>query len=133
MAELPVLPPTPTPESQPYWDATAEGKILLPRCDDCSTVIWYPRTTCPACMSTDVSWFEASGKGSIYSFAVVRRQGGPWRDALPYVLAYVELDEGPRVLTNIVEAVAELEVGQRVEAVFCDTGQGTSLVRFRPT
>ncbi len=131
MPELPVLPPTPTPESKPYWDATAEGKILLPRCDDCGTVIWYPRTTCPECMSTNVSWFEASGRGTIYSFAVVRRQGGPWRDALPYVLAYVELDEGPRVLTNIVDSL-ELEVGQRVEAVFHDTGQSNALVRFRP-
>jgi uncharacterized OB-fold protein len=128
---LPVFPPTPSPESQPYWDATAEGKILLPRCNDCGTVIWYPRTTCPECMSSDVSWFEASGRGTIYSFAIVRRQGGPWRDALPYVLAYVELDEGPRVLTNIVDEL-DLEIGQAVEAVFHDTGEGNALVRFRP-
>ena len=131
MPDLPVFAPTPTPESKAYWDATAEHKILLPRCNDCGTVIWYPRTTCPECMSSDVSWFEASGRGTIYSFAVVRRQGGPWRDALPYVLAYVELDEGPRVLTNITGGT-DLEIGQTVEAEFHDTGEGNALVRFRP-
>src|SRR5581483_1747440 len=131
MPELPVFPPTVHHEDRPFWDATAEGKILLPKCDDCGSVIWYPRTTCPECMSTDVSWFEASGRGTIYSFTLVRRQGGPWRDVLPYVLAYVELKEGPRVLTNIVEST-DLEVGQTVEAIFHDTGEGNALVRFRP-
>jgi uncharacterized OB-fold protein len=128
--ELPVFPPGVSPESKPFWDATGEGKFLLPKCNDCGTVIWYPRTTCPECMSSDVSWFEASGRGTIYSFAVVRRNGGPWRDALPYVLAYVELEEGPRILTNIVDTI-DLECGQAVEAVFADTGEGNALVRFR--
>jgi uncharacterized OB-fold protein len=130
MPDLPVFAPTVVPETKPYWDATAEGKILLPRCNGCGTVIWYPRTSCPECMSFDVSWFEASGRGTIYSFAVVRRQGGAWRDALPYVLAYVELEEGPRVLTNIVDTI-DVQVGQAVEAVFVDTGEGNALVRFR--
>jgi len=130
MPNLPVFAPSPTPESKPFWDATGQGKILLPRCNDCGTVIWYPRTTCPDCMSSDVGWFEASGRGTIYSFAVVRRAGGPWRDALPYVLAYVELEEGPRVLTNIIDGI-DLEVGQSVVAVFHDTGEGNALVRFR--
>ena len=128
---LPVFAPTPTPESKPFWDGTGEGKILLPKCNDCGTVIWCPRTTCPECMSTDVSWFEASGRGTIYSYAVVRRAGGPWRDSLPYVLAYVELEEGPRVLTNITGTI-DLEVGQAVVAEFHDTGEGNALVRFRP-
>jgi len=152
LSKLPAFAPTVSPESKPFWDGTALGKILLPQCNDCGTVIWYPRTSCPECMSTDVDWFEASGRGTIYSFAIVRRAGGPWRDALPYVLAYVELEEGPRVLTNIVGSVdaggtpappgdvgdtpappGELEVGQAVEAVFDDTGEGNALVRFRPS
>jgi hypothetical protein len=133
VSQLPIFPPTVTPESKPFWDATAEGKLLLPRCDACGTVIWYPRTSCPECMSMDVGWFEASGRGAIYSFTIVRRAGGPWRGAIPYVLAYVELDEGPRVLTNVVETSPEdVAVGQAVEAVFHDTGEGSALVRFRP-
>ena len=82
-------------------------------------------------MRSDVSWFEASGLGTIYSFAIVRRAGGPWRDSLPYVLAYVELEEGPRVLTNVTGTI-DLDVGQAVVAEFHDTGEGNALVRFRP-
>jgi uncharacterized OB-fold protein len=133
MSELPVFPPVVVPETKPFWDATAEGKLVLPRCNACGVVIWYPRTTCPQCMSTDVSWFEASGRGTVYSFSIVRRQGGPWRDVVPYVLAYVELDEGPRLLTNIVDVdPGEVSIGQAMQAVFHDTGEGTALVRFRP-
>lgn len=81
----------------------------------------------------DVEWIEASGKGTIYSFSVTRRGQGPWRDAIPYVLAYVELEEGPRVMTNIVDCdQSALEVGHRVEVVFHDTGQGNALPRFKP-
>jgi hypothetical protein len=132
MSDLPTFPPTVTHDTKPYWDATAEGKLVLPRCNACGVVIWYPRTVCPQCSSTDVGWFEASGKGSIYSYTLVRRAGGPWREVVPYVLAYVELEEGPRVLTNIVGAQpADLDVGRAVEAVFEDTGEGNALVRFR--
>ncbi len=133
MSQLPVFPPVVVPETKPFWDGPAQGKLVLPKCNACGVVIWYPRTTCPECASSDVSWFEASGRGTVYSFSIVRRQGGPWRDVLPYVLAYVELDEGPRVLTNIVDVdPAEVSIGQAVRAVFHDTGEGNALVRFRP-
>jgi len=129
--------PTPTPkvnpETKPFWDATAEGKLLLKRCNQCQTVIWYPRFLCPACASTDTLWFEASGEGAVYSYTVTRRGQGHYWQAAPYVLAYVELAEGPRVLTNIVDCVPEsVAIGQKVEAVFHDTGEGSALVRFRP-
>ena len=131
--ELPVFPPVVVPETKPFWDGTAQSKIVLPKCNACGVVIWYPRTSCPVCTSTDVSWFEASGRGTVYSFTIVRRQGGPWRDVLPYVLAYVELDEGPRMLTNIVDTdPSDVSIGQTVQAVFHDTGEGNALVRFRP-
>ena len=131
--QLPAPAPEVAPEAKPFWDATAEGRLVLPRCDDCAAVVWYPRALCPDCGSTSVSWFEASGRGSIHSFTVTRRGQGAYRDAGPYVLAYVELEEGPRVLTNVVDADPEsLEVGQAVTAVFSDTGQGTALLRFRP-
>jgi uncharacterized OB-fold protein len=133
---LPAPAPFVNPEAKPFWDGTAEGRLLLPRCDDCQTVIWYPRPFCPECASLHVSWFEATGRGSIYSFTVNRRGQADlpdYRDAGTYVLAYVELDVGPRVMTNIVDCDPDaVRIGQAVEVVFHDTGQGSALPRFRP-
>lgn len=128
--------PAPAPlinvETKPFWDATLQGKLLLPRCNACGTVIWYPRLFCPECSSFDVAWIEASGRGTVYSFTVNRRGQGDYRD-LMFVLAYVELEEGPRVLTNIVDCDPEsVTIGQNVEVVFHDTGSGAALPRFRP-
>jgi uncharacterized OB-fold protein len=99
-------------------------------------VIWYPRPFCPSCASTRVAWIEASGRGTVYSFTVNRRGQADlpaYREAGTYVLAYVELEEGPRMLTNIVDCDPDsVHIGQRVEVVFHDTGQGTALPRFRP-
>jgi len=132
-APLPVPAPDTNPETEAFWKATGEGRLLLPVCDACSTVIWYPRTLCPACRSQSVSWTEASGEGTIYSFTIVHRSMGPWREAAPYVIAYVELAEGPRVMTNIVGCEPEaVFVGQPVRVVFCDTGEGSALYRFEP-
>jgi uncharacterized protein len=137
--------PAPDPwvhqDAKPYWDATAEGRLVLPRCSACDTVIWYPRGFCPTCASFDVEWVELPGTGSIYSFSIPRRGQGAYRDAAPYVLAYVELDlpegsgdqAGPRVITNVVECDPwSVAVGDRVEAVFHRTERGVALVRFRP-
>lgn len=133
MSPLPTPAPPVTPETQEFWDATTQGRLLLKRCRSCAAVIWYPRGICPECHSTDTEWFEASGRGTVYSYTVTRRGEGAYREAAPYVLAYVELAEGPRVMTNIVDCdVESVHVGQPVEVVFHDTGQGSALVRFRP-
>jgi uncharacterized OB-fold protein len=133
---LPAPAPFVLPEVKPFWDGTAEGRLLLPRCDDCETLIWYPRPFCPSCASTRVSWISASGRGSVYSFTVNRRGQADlpaYKEAGVYVLAYVELDEGPRMMTNIVDCDPDsVKIGQRVQVVFHDTGQGTALPRFRP-
>ena len=133
---LPAPAPIVLPEVKKFWDATAEGTLLLPKCQDCGEVFWYPRPFCPACASTSVSWVPASGRGTIYSYTVNRRGVADlrdYRDAGIYVLAYVELDEGPRIMTNIVDCDPDsVRVGQKVEVVFHDTGQGTALWRFRP-
>jgi uncharacterized OB-fold protein len=129
---LPAPPPIINSETKSFWDATTTGKLLLPRCTDCSTVIWYPRAFCPECSSFDLTWFEATGRGTIYSYTVNRRGQGDYRD-LAYVLAYVELDQGPRVLTNIVDCDADsVAVGQAVQVVFHPTSNGAALPRFRP-
>jgi uncharacterized protein len=130
---LPARSPGVTLETQPFWDATREGRLVLPRCDDCEFVIWYPRRFCPACGSRNVSWFDAAGTGTVYTFTIVTKGGGAFRDAGPYVVAFVELDEGPRLMTNIVDTPPEsVTVGQRVAVVFAPTSDGTALPRFRP-
>lgn len=130
---LPAPAPTLNPETRAFWEATAKAELLLNRCNSCGMVIWYPRHICPSCHSMDTASFQASGHGTIYSFAVTRRGQGAYREAVPYVLAYVELTEGPRVMTNIVDCDPErLAIGQPVRITFHDTGQGASLPRFRP-
>ena len=133
---LPAPAPFVNPEVKAFWDATAEDRLVLPRCDKCQTWIWYPRPFCPECLSTDVTWTDVSGRGTVYSFTVNRRGTADladYRSVGTYVLAYVELEEGPRVMTNIVDCDPDsIRIGQAVEVVFHDTGQGTKLFRFRP-
>jgi uncharacterized protein len=132
-APIPVITPEINPETKPFWDATTQGKFLLKRCLDCQSIIWYPRAFCPECYSTNVEWFEASGKGTVYTFCINYRGEGPWREASPFVLSYVELEEGPRVMTNIVDVDPhEVAVGMPVEVVFADTGKGAAVYRFKP-
>ncbi|WP_419842898.1 Zn-ribbon domain-containing OB-fold protein [Candidatus Poriferisodalis sp.] len=130
---LPVPSPSANLETQRFWDAAAAGRLELPACDDCSHVVWYPRQRCDQCGSTSVTWFQASGRGTVYSATVTRRIPGSWRAAAPFVLAYVELDEGPRVLTNIVGCDPDtVRIGQAVQAVFDPTPEGSALLRFTP-
>lgn len=121
------------PEAKPYWEAAREGRLRLQRCPSCESFVWYPRGTCPTCGSNELQWVESPGHGSVYSFAILRRGDGAFKDAAPYVLAYVELDEGPRVLTNVVGCpVDEVTVGMRVVARF-DRGQDEAVaLRFEP-
>lgn len=132
MSSLPTNAPAVNPESAPFWEATKRDILLLPRCQSCSTVIWYPRGFCPVCHSRSVSWFEATGRGTIYSFTTSMRGMGPWAEAVPYVVAYVDLEEGPRVMTNIVDCDPDsLEIGQDVTVVFDPAGD-YKLPRFTP-
>lgn len=125
-------------ETQEFWDATTRQTLLLRRCDACAAVIWYPRAFCPMCQSMETSWFASSGRGSVYSFSITRKGSGAWAAAAPYVIAYVELEEGPRVLTNIVGcAVDEVHVGMAVTVAFDpvidETGTETmAMYRFGP-
>lgn len=133
MTALPVPSLPMTPETAPFWEAVDQSRLVLPRCLACQTVIWYPRSFCPSCHTAGVEWVESSGLGTVYSFAITRKGDGSWRDAGPYVLAYVELEEGPRVLTNLVECEPfSVAVGQRVEVVFEHNEEGRAVPRFRP-
>ena len=90
-SSLPVPSPHVTPETAPFWTAAADGRLLLLYCDTCGSVIWYPRPLCPSCHSTRTTWRESTGLGTIYSFTITRREFGAYRDAGPFVLAYVDL------------------------------------------
>jgi hypothetical protein len=136
---LPAPDPVVERDAAPYWEATREHRLVLPRCTDCATHIWYPRGFCPACGSFAVEWVDVPGTGTVYSFSIPRRGQGAYRDAAPYVLAYVELDlpdpdrQGPRMITNVVECDPEsVSIGDRVTVVFHDTESGHALPRFRP-
>jgi uncharacterized protein len=132
---LPIPPGRVSPDNREHFEGLEAGRLLLPRCDRCGNVFWYPRHLCPACGSFDVSWSEASGRGTVHSFSIVRRGQGAYAEAGPYVLAYVELEEGPRVMTNLLveeERFADLAIGQPVEMVIEKADGVPPLLRFRP-
>ena len=134
-AQQPLVTPAPAvnPETEAFWAATAESRLLVKRCVDCSSLIWYPRAICPECGSMRTGGLQVSGRGRVYSYTVNHRGEGPYQGSPPYVPAYVELDEGPRMMTNIVEADGrDLAIDMPVEVVFHDTGEGSALPRFRP-
>jgi uncharacterized protein len=93
--------PTPTPETAPYWEGARAGELRIQRCRGCSNAYFYPRPYCPACGSADVEWFAASGRATLASY-IISERAAPGFEA-PYVIAIVELEEGPRMMTNIVE------------------------------
>ncbi|ELY50457.1 Zn-ribbon domain-containing OB-fold protein [Natronolimnohabitans innermongolicus] len=113
--------PTVTPETEPFWSAAADGRFLVRECPDCGLVYHYPSALCPDCFA-DAEWREATGAATVYSFAIHRHLEFWPDDDLPAVFAYVELEEGPRVITNVVGCPAEdVEVGMAVDARFVPT------------
>ena len=91
--------PVPTPETQPYWDGARAGELRIQRCRACSRAYFYPRPYCPQCGSADVEWFTTSGRARLASY-IISERAAPGFEA-PYVIAIVELEEGPRMMTNI--------------------------------
>ena len=111
--------PTVTPETEPFWEAASDDEFLVCTCNDCGLTYYYPRALCPDCFSDDIDWHPVEGTGTVYSYSVAERAAGWPEEALPLVVAYVELSEGPRVLTNLVDCDPEaVEVGAAVEVRF---------------
>jgi len=111
-------------ETKAFWDATAQGKLNVGKCDDCGEHYYYPRPLCPFCFSDKTRLAECSGNGVIYTYSVTMGKE-------PYTIAYVTLAEGPTILTNIVECdFAKLAIGQKVKVVFYDTGEGSAVPMF---
>ena len=120
-------------ENRWFWEACARHELVLPRCAACGTLRYYPRALCPSCLSSATEYVPASGRGMVYTFTVTYQNQAPgFREELPYVMAYVELEEGPRILTSIVgSAPQEVAVGMPVVVDFEDVNEGMSLPRFR--
>lgn len=115
------LKPVPTidPDSAPYWQALQEGRLILKSCSDCGKSHFYPRELCPHCHSDQLSWIDASGAGEVYSYTVCRRPAGPaFAEEVPYVVAIIELDEGPRMMSRILCEPELVSIGQRVTVRF---------------
>jgi uncharacterized protein len=126
--------PAANPDTQPFWDGCARGVLLLQRCTVCSAFRHPPSPVCPNCLSSDHEWLEATGHGSIYTFVIVReslRRG--WEELVPYVVAVVDLDEGPKLVTNVVNIDPELvTIGMRGKIVFRPMNDAAMLPEFAP-
>jgi uncharacterized OB-fold protein len=123
-----------TPEAAPYWEGIDRGELVIPRCRQCGHWFFYPRLHCPSCGSADIAWEVASGRGTLYSYVINRLPAPGWEDRAPYVIAIVELAEGPRMLTNIfdVDPVPEqLPLGLTLRAAF-GARDGLGTVGFVP-
>lgn len=112
--------PEVNPETAPFWAGAAEGEFLLRSCSDCGLVFYYPRHLCPDCFG-DAEWVRAEGIGEVYSYSVTESLEEWPEAALPLVVAYVELTEGPRVMTNVHADPADVSVGTPVEVTFIET------------
>jgi uncharacterized OB-fold protein len=135
MTETPAKPkPRPAPESLPYWQAAKEHRLALPKCEDCDKFWFPPSRACPHCLSMNVSFQTVSGRGKVFSFVTFHRVYRPaFAQDVPYVVALVELEEGPRVLTNILGISHEdVRCEMPVEVVFDDYDDEISSPKFRP-
>lgn len=126
------LPPV-NAETAPFWEACAERRLVIQCCRDCSARQFYPRLVCSACGSAELDWAEASGGGSLKTWTVIRRAVSAAFEAdVPYVVALVELDEGPTMMTNLItDDVESLVMGQRVQVTFEPRGAGFAVPQFR--
>ena len=126
--------PTPDDATRPFWDAARDGRFLIKRCRACGRGHYYPRPFCPHCWSGDVEWEQASGRATLYTWSVVRQNDlPPWPERVPYVAAVVDLEEGPRAMTDIVDCDVEtLRVDLPLQVAFREVGDDVTVPMFRP-
>ena len=128
--------PIPDPVTRPYWESLQAHAMRVQRCGGCGRFVFYPRAVCPGCLSDDLVWTRVSGRGVVHAFTIPHRHPNPaFGAALPYVVILVELEEGVRLLSNLVgvdptpEAV---RIGMPVEIVYDDVTPEVTLPKFRP-
>jgi uncharacterized OB-fold protein len=129
------LAPQPTPETQPYWDGCRDGVLTLQWCVACTTAYFPPSPFCPRCLSDDVEWRVASGRGRLHTYLIAHRPAPGFEDDAPYAIAIVELDEGPRLMSNIVglrNTPDHLVLDMELEVTFEPRGDDVQVPVFRP-
>ncbi|MFZ9405513.1 MAG: Zn-ribbon domain-containing OB-fold protein [Burkholderiaceae bacterium] len=126
--------PAATPTSQPFWDGTQAGELRLQHCTDCAHHFLYPRLSCPKCGSRSLTWVRSAGRGRLYSYVISHMAAPGWQGETPYVIAVVQLDEGPRMLSNLVDVPADpaaLELDMPLQVSFQARGD-KMLPLFKP-
>jgi uncharacterized protein len=126
--------PIVNPWARPFWDGAREGRLLIQRCGDCQKHVFYPRVSCPHCFSQNLGWVQASGRGTVYSYTVVYNNApSAFTCDVPYVVAVIQLDEGVRMLSNVVECdLDRLGCDMPVEVTFERLNEEFTLPKFRP-
>lgn len=126
--------PKPTPTTQPYWDGCAAGELRLPHCGPCDAPFFPPQRWCPRCLGDEITWVRTSGRGRLHTYLISHLAAPGFEDEVPYVVALVELDEGPRLMSNLVGVApdpAVLRIDMPLEVVFAPRGDMVLPV-FRP-
>lgn len=121
-------------ESRPFFEALQRHELYVQKCRECGDLRYHPRALCTNCLSSRTEWLRARGTGKIYTFTVTyQNQSAGFRESLPYVMAWVELDEGVKMLTNIIDCPPEqVKIGMPVEVAFEDVTPEVTLTKFRP-
>ncbi len=126
--------PEPDATTKPFWEALKRHQLFVQHCKDCGEHILYPREVCCRCLSSNLEWVKTSGRGKVYSYTVVREAANPaFKKDVPYIFAIIELEEGPRLTSNVVGCnVDDVKIGMPVRAAFDDVTPDVSLVKFQP-
>ncbi|WP_153135454.1 Zn-ribbon domain-containing OB-fold protein [Paraburkholderia agricolaris] len=131
-ARLPLPLPVPNADSLPYWTAARERRLVIRKCSACESLHFMPRYLCPVCWSDRLEWVDSGGTGSVHSFTIIRRAPmSAFAARAPYVVALIDLDEGPRMMANVIgEDALSVRIGDRVCVTFEDRGDGARLPQF---
>ena len=126
--------PRPSAVSMPFWQAAKRHELQIQRCGSCGAYVFYPREVCAECLSSDLTWVKVSGKGTVYSYTIAQAPTHPaFAEDVPYIVAIVELAEGPHITTNITNCKPDaVRIGMPVMAMFDDVTPDLTLVKFRP-
>ncbi|WP_151448722.1 Zn-ribbon domain-containing OB-fold protein [Lacisediminimonas profundi] len=125
--------PVTNPDSQQYWQGAQDERLLIRKCKFCGVLHFMPRYLCPSCWSTDLEWIQASGRGTVHSYSVIRRASDPeFSDRVPYVVALIDLEEGPRMMANILgDDALDIRIGHQVAVCFEERAGGAKVPQFR--
>ena len=126
--------PRPSTTTRPFWDGLNERKVQIQRCEGCNTWVFYPRTRCPSCLSDQLIWREVSGRGVLYTYTLARQPTAPhFADETPQQLAVVELDEGVRMTSTLVNVEpSDIVIGMRLRPYFDQVTDAVTLLRYQP-